>query len=847
MQNSNFDNERLLPNDEGSFVRPRLNAILTQAVKKPLTIVCAGMGCGKTRAVYDFSQSSGIPIVWVQLSESDNISFHVWENIVQALSKTDEKLAEEYKKLGFPSSDETFSRFMAIRQNGPKYVFVFDDFHYIKNPIVLDIFGKSVNNIPENRSIILISREYPNLNISSQLVRDNVSFINEEALNFTEGELYRFLIQKGLGSETNSLSKIYDDTKGWAFIIDFVTRMLEKRPGYSGYVQSAIKQDIFQLIESETWDNITQQLKDFFLRLSLTDHRSAELTKIIAGADVSLIPEMLDQNAFVRFDKHIDYYYVHSLFMDFLRTKQNELKPDEAYLTYRAIAEWCLDNDFVVDALLNYEKIADYDSIASVLYACSTRFLMDNVNDLLEIFDRMPEEVFDTVEVSAALHVQLVMNTGKILEAMRLLRYYEAKYLELPGDSDFKNRMLGNLYYQWSVLRMLQCTITDSYDFEYYSAKVNEYLEKLPVEQSGNWYQHPPGMWTNLAGSSREGALDDFMEALTRAMQVQETVTGYLGCGIEHLCKGELLYYQDNVAQAELCIKTAIENADKYGQYEIIWRALFYQLRISISKGEYAKIDRVLADMEYYLAVDDNPVRFLIHEMILGWYYQVLGQEEQIPIWLKDSFGSRVFYSNTLENYGNHIKAKYRFLTNEYQVLLEYIQQKKERQDIVLYERIEIMAMEACVFGKMNDNAAALSALEDTYALALPNGIVMPFVELGKDMRKLITQIAAEGKSKIPMEWINSIKSKVSTYSRRQARIIAEYRKISEADTKIVLTPRELEVLHDLNNRMSRAEIAAKYGLSVNTIKAHISSIYDKLNARNRADMYRIASEQNLI
>ena len=834
-----------------SFVRQRLNALIAQAVKKPLTIVCAGMGFGKTQAVYDFSLECTSPVVWVQLSESDNISYHYWENFIRAMALVDRQLSEEYRDLGFPSTEDKLDRFLSIRRQYPAnpsigYMLIFDDFHLIKDAAILNFFEYAITNAPENRSIILISRELPHINLSSLMIRDSVSYINEEELCFTEEELYHYLLHQDLGAETKNLTKIYKDTKGWAFIINFVMRMLKKTPGYAGYVQSAIKQDILQLIESENWSTISEQLKRLFLQLSLTDHRSAELVYLLTQGNEELISELRQQNAFVRFDKHIDFYFIHHLFIDFLRTKQDYLTYDDIRMTYKTIADWCIENDFIVDALLNYEKIGDYDSIVSVLFASSTRFLMENVKDFLGIFERISDDVFDSVEISAAMHIQLVMNSGRLKETVELLHYYEAKYLDMPEDSSFRNRMLGCIYYQWAVFRLVMCTVDDCYDFDEYYIKACEYLKDFPVDYGGSWYQHPPGMWTCLVGSNRAGAPQEFLEALTRSKKYLVEFAAGLAEGLEELCQGELLFYQGNINQSDLYIKKALEKAQEYKQLEIIWRALFYSLRIAMAQGEYSKLELILKNMEELLEKSDDSARFLIHDTIIGWYYCMLEQPDQIPYWLREDFNSHIFYLNTLENYGNHMKAKYCYLTKNSADLLDYIKEKKP-QAIVLYERLELLAMEACMHYKMKDKDEAFRILQEAYDIASPNEIIMPFIELGKDARLLITAAASHENCNIPRTWLKNIKDRVTAYSKNQTQIIQKYARTNEISSKVVLSPRETEILHYLCDGLSRSEIASRLSLSVNTIKVHINSIYDKLNAHNRADVFRVAIELNLL
>ena len=50
------------------------------------------------------------------------------------------------------------------------------------------------------------------------------------------------------------------------------------------------------------------------------------------------------------------------------------------------------------------------------------------------------------------------------------------------------------------------------------------------------------------------------------------------------------------------------------------------------------------------------------------------------------------------------------------------------------------------------------------------------------------------------------------------------------------LTPREREILILIGRRLTNAEIARETGRSINTVNAHLRSIYTKLGATGRAE-----------
>ncbi|MGW1174729.1 response regulator [Kitasatospora sp. NPDC002543] len=61
------------------------------------------------------------------------------------------------------------------------------------------------------------------------------------------------------------------------------------------------------------------------------------------------------------------------------------------------------------------------------------------------------------------------------------------------------------------------------------------------------------------------------------------------------------------------------------------------------------------------------------------------------------------------------------------------------------------------------------------------------------------------------------------------------------------LTPREVEVWHLLATGLDNAEIASAMGISVSTVKNYITSIFAKLNVRDRAQAVIAAYESGLV
>ena len=68
-----------------------------------------------------------------------------------------------------------------------------------------------------------------------------------------------------------------------------------------------------------------------------------------------------------------------------------------------------------------------------------------------------------------------------------------------------------------------------------------------------------------------------------------------------------------------------------------------------------------------------------------------------------------------------------------------------------------------------------------------------------------------------------------------------------KAEAASLLRSRERAVLTLLGNGHTNVEIAETLGLSRYTVKDHVTSIYRKLGARNRAEAVRLAQEHGLL
>jgi len=830
------------------FERSRLNDLFKEAVKYPLVVVCAGAGYGKTTAVHDFLKGYDARKAWIQLSERDNVGGRFWESYMHSVSKLDKTLAESISNIGFPDTRERMHHYKSLIKEtavSEKRALVIDDYHCIEDKAVLRFIEEGfLRNMLAGSTVILISRSISNLNVAGMTYRDQIFNINENDLRFTDNELAQYLRRMGISFRTESLREIMQDTEGWAFAINLIARSYQKAPGYGGYVRSAMKQNIFRLLEMEIWNGMSEPLKNFLVRLSLIDHLSVDLINQLAGKEEGFAAELEKQSAYVRLDSYINAYLIHPLFLEFISTKQALLSEEQKRETYAVAGDWCAHNGFRIDAISYHEKAGNYQAIVSILDGLTAQMPRDIAQLAAPILDRAPDDTFDKVEFLAEMHLRTYFCQGLWQKSLELIKYYEAKFLKLPENDIVRNRTLAQLYVCWSYIRSLMSVTDDVYDYDIYIEKANKCLSSL--DEPGKFGPYYCGAWINCSGSSRKGSPDD---AIATVVRVKEKVSrsflkGFIAGEIEAM-QGELNFYRGDLNSALPLLTLAIKEARPEKQFAFIHRSLFYTLRIAVSQGNFAMAEQALRDIKAQMNETAYIYRFMDYDISISWYYCFLGMPEKTSEWLQEDF---LPYSHAgfTENFGNQIKARFFYAAGDFAPLLAYIGEMKTRESY-LYGRTEMLAMEACVHHKMKNREKAFAALREAYENASPNEIIMPFIEMGKDMRTLTLALLKEPENVIPKAWLEDVNRKSATYAKRRSHVIAEYAQLNRMSDGVNITPREADILGDLSHGLSRSEIASSRGLSINTIKMVINSLYFKLGAQNLADLIRIATNRKMI
>jgi LuxR family maltose regulon positive regulatory protein len=856
--------------------RPRVNQILQKALQSHVVTVVAGEGSGKTHAVHSFLQMKNRGVIWVQLSERDNLGWRFWENYTGGVARLNPEAAKIYADMGFPESSRQFDRYLGLIKDEivsrERYVIVFDDFHFITSPTVLLHLERALAAPVSKNTIVFISRTEPALNTINLLAKGLLSQITADDLRFTreETDSYFRLYNVPLGDE--ELDHIFRKTEGWALALALILHEIKvNRAGRQSWdrVMRPIRK-----MEENIFSTMGEELQKFLIKLSLIEHWPRNLLERLEPGGRS-IAAMEQFSSLIRFDAYLHGFRIHHLFLDFLREKQKSLSEEEIREVYGKGAQWCIENNLPTDAAVDYERAGDYrgltrliESLPRMLPRAMASFFLETVERLIAARAEDPlvrqedplvrhGDDWDYLFLRFIIRARLLGLLDRFEESAGEFRAGIACFEARP-PSPQRSRFLAASYSRLGILCIFTSRFTKDYNFTRWFEQGYRYYLENPEPVLGQVSQTNISSYAIQVGfPAGPGEIDAFIDACSATVPCASASLGGYFSGADTLARSELAYYQGDLNKAEQFARQAAFQSRENNQYEVENRALFYLMRISVHKGDIAGVREPERHMKTLLEKGEYLNRYIIYDIIMGRLYVRIDLIEKVAPWLRKEREEGEL--NVLfRGFDTLIKVWCLLAEKNYPAALRALELEQTKGELgsFLLGFLEMTAMEAVIRHQLGDRDGAFAALKRAYDAAHPNAIVMPFIELGETMYSLANAVLKARSEKdgpetaavneIPQDWLYAIRRDASAYAKKRSLVAARY---SGRDDLLqpVFSAHELAILNSLSQGHTAEEIAENMGISDNMVKSVIRSLYTALGAANRADAIRIATAKGLL
>ena len=257
--------------------RPRLTGRLEANLARPVTVVTANAGSGKTTLVADFLRQSARPYVWYQLDHTDGDPFVFLGYLTQGIKQAApdfgastisylQQAAGELAQRPERAVDVLLTEVLECVEQ--QLIIVLDDYHHLgtDTPVHAAV-DRLIAYLPDVLHIIIISRDMPPLSLARLRSQASLSIIDRTELLFTDSEtqeLFRRVFDLELTAE--QLNEYRERTHGWITALQLV-RQMAQRQGLTAHREDANGAP-GQPVVPDLMNVLRQSERDIFDRLS---------------------------------------------------------------------------------------------------------------------------------------------------------------------------------------------------------------------------------------------------------------------------------------------------------------------------------------------------------------------------------------------------------------------------------------------------------------------------------------------------------------------------------------------------------------------------------------------------
>lgn len=872
--------------------RPRLTTWLERQRRgRPLTLISAPAGYGKSTLMSCWLLSAACPTAWVSLDEQDSDIegfLRYFLAAIQAIFPAALPESQAFLMVTPPPPIPVIASTLIneINQIETPFILALDDCHRLKGQIIQGLLGEILSHPPRNLHLVLGTRMDPLLPLTALRARSQMTEIRIPDLRFQPEET-QLLFKNMLGHAVDPtvISEVEAQAEGWVIGLRLAALAMQRRIGTSilpGEL-SVHNRYVNEYLISEILAKQTRDLSDCMVKTSILKRFCAELCETVcfpipAGNGSTqtnlngrqFLEQLHVSNLFViPLDDQHEWFRYHQLFQELLQKElSRRFNPDEIAKLHTAAGHWYAQNGLIEEAI--FHLMSANDTAAAIQLIAQHRYRLMNTTQWARL-DRwlslFPSEVVERSAELGILKIWLVHYHSQITKLPALLEHLES-ILAAEPNQELVNRLAGEVSTLRSLIAFHRGDIAES------TSQARLALEQLPTEfwiarvLARNYLGGSLLLGGDLGGAyhAHYGAFEEepvqnkrFKAALLTAVsyihwltadlqgleQVAKTCIALcqemdyrqiLGYGNYHL--GCVRYQQNDLPGAEELFASVVTRPyHNYGDCytnSACGLALTYQ-----AQGREEKAREVAEEAIAFLLATGNTTQLPLAQALQAELALMQGRLLAASQWVETidpvppllpMYGFLAPHLTLVKIWlAQNTPASQEKAAKLLKQLQTYLAGTQNTRFLT-----EALALQALLSQALGEQDAALAALGRALDLAEPGRLIRIFVDLGKPMAMLSAAMAGAEERPVTQKILAAF----------------DQLNIPTAPPQLLIEPltdREMEVLNLLVQRYTNQEIAGQLIITTHTVNYHLKNIYTKLDVHSRRQAAQRAQELRIL
>ena len=889
----------------GHIHRQRLLDQLDQRHKRPMTLISAPAGYGKTVAASSWLEASDSSSAWVSLDDSDNDLRLFLSYFLSAIQTIFPNFGRETQTLAnastlAPVSILARSLISEIDRVEQAFVLVLDDFHLITDKSVLDLISQLLRHPPEPLHLVLICRRDPYLPIPLLRARRFLTEIRTQDLRFTETEIEDLLTQMmGTMVDPSTAARLSERTEGWVtgLLLAVFSMRNQGRLDPALLEPQVDAQYVMEYLFTEVFSRQPSEITHYLMCSAILDRFCGPLCEAVrAPGDDSptykiggweFLAWLKEQNLFlISLDNEKRWFRFHHLFQKLLLNQVGRhFSPGDINALHDRASTWFAENGLIEEALKHALAGGHLETATQLIGKHGFDLLNDMEWPRLQRWLKMlPGEVVDREPELLVLASWLHVIFSRFTELKACLHKAEALYTT-PA---FAEHVAGHI----DALNAFHHNVAA--DGEHSLMCARRALKELPRDH------HWPRIHTLLLKASAHQMLGDIEKAHAAIETQLRHIRMSSGVSRSHFQANQCFIHwmEADLTGVLQAAEGALKTAKDFQKHQASYQALYFK-----GIAHYVRNELQVAEDNLVSVIKEpypqHALNFAHGAFALALVHQALGRADEANKVGEAvvSFGvnashpgviklARAFQAELALRQGRLAEASfwaeqfvakpftlmYRFYVPQFTLVRVLLAQDtrssreqaadllKQLYDFVTFShsrrfQIDVLALQALFCDSQGEGTAALESLTHALQLAEPGGFIRPFVDLGPSMADQLKRLHWK---KIARGYIEKILAAFEQEGDQTVLPEADGRPTASArqpqspsplSPPLVepLTNRELDVLELLAQRLSNKEIADKLFISAETVKGHLQNIYQKLEVKKRREAVEKAKKIGIL
>ena len=845
------------------ITRQRLHEKLNRSMGCRLTTVVAPAGYGKTTAVLEWLENSGLPGAWLSLDVHDNNPAVFWRYLCTALDSISGGISKDTEYVF--SSPELLKANIHINilvdrlaEVRPDFLLVVDDLHLIKESLVLEGLSYLIDYLPSNMHLILISREEPALALQKYRIKWQTQRLTKDDLLFREEEIFRFCEVRGITLEHTELKKLERYTDGWAAALVVVALSMEESGGHDAIeALSRSARDFGQYLRDEVIKSWPPERLSFAMKTSFLDTLSEDLCDAVTSGSEGgrILKEIYEKSGFLQaLDGQGQAYRYHYLMKSFLMELLQETAQEEIPNLYERAGIWFREQGLMQEAIESFLNGSFYQQAFELI-----EHRVDNLIDkkeygrLLSWIERLPSGYRDSSFKIAVIYTTYFADIGQYD-----LSHHWLGRMKAVMDSGPHASLPEFISYCKTVCKMAEAYLLiregnlEFLPLVFTAAETNEgRYYKMPEYNDLNtadiyFYRCPIGVMSRLIRENPEG----YGKLIESYRGMISKNPGYAPLGM-----GEYLYESNRLEEAMPHLLNALEEAKAANCAGAFVPIMVDLARIKRAAGDISGTFEALEECERLLqGRGTSHWNYLINAFRCGLYLDT-GNSEKVEEWLHASKLTVFTEISRIREFELIVFVRVLISMNrshDAQLLLQRILAFTE-DSRRLHSRVEVLNLLALMAFRNHQTRLAYNYLDESFDIGIREGYVRSYLDELSPMAQLLrAYIKSRGKRHDEAISEERLAYAASLLKQMHGSLLqtleARGAVTDEATEKLFsqLTKQEKKVLELIANAATNKEISEKLGIGVRTVKTHTGNIYGKLGVKNRAQCVKLIRETNV-